>query len=473
MLLEGFLDRCDAELVAGWIMDRDEPGRRIALELRVDGRLVAAGTAALFRDDLLRAGKGDGRHGFHFVPPPGTDPARITVAVAGTTRLFAGPRQGLSGLVLPDRAAAPRRFRRCLLHIGTEKTGSTSIQLLLAANRDALAAAGFFVPASLVRPPGKDGISSWGLASYARDDAVQDDPMRLEAGVRGAEGLAAYRSAIAARLDAEAAAAPAHCHTILLSSEHCHSALPTAAEVAGVRHLLAPLAERFEVLAYLRPQIELALSTHAMLVKDGRIDTVLLPGFGAPTPEDWLPFSYFDYAALLARWAEVFGADAVVPRRYLRAALRNGDVIDDFLAWLGLEPAGFTRPAPANASLSAAAQDLLAGLTRTLEAWPPEDARWVRQWVVPRLLRGATGTGHLPARAAAAAFMARFDASNEAVRARWFPELPRLFDVRPDRYPEQATVPETAPPGFHDTLIRMLVVERAMIDRANRGLPPD
>jgi hypothetical protein len=474
MLLEGYLDRCDAELVAGWVMDWDDPSRPVALELRAGGTRIAQGLANLFRADLKAAGKAEGRHGFQFATPKGIDPAGITIAIPGTARRFAGPRQGLSGLALPDRPAPPpaaRRFRRCLLHIGTEKTGSTTLQLFLAANREALARAGFFVPTSLVRPPGQDGASSWALTAYARDDAIlHDDAMRTDAGLRDAAGLARFRADIAARLDAEIAAAPAHCDTLLLSSEHCHSTLHSVEEVAAARQLLEPHCAGYRVLAYLRPQIELALSAHAMLVKDGEIDMVQLPAFGPRTATDKLPFAYFDYAAMLHRWAEVFGTPAVSVRRYLRGALRNGDIVDDYLDWIGLPDGGFARPRSANASLSAGGQDLLAALTRALRDWPAEDAAWVRQWMVPRLLHGATGPWRLPPRAEAAAFMARFDASNEAVRATWFPALDRLFDIPLERYPEQAEPPGAMPPAMLDTLIRVLLVERSW---AARKLPAE
>ena len=37
-------------------------------------------------------------------------------------------------------------FKKCILHIGTEKTGTTAIQEYLKSNRDALAKQGFYHP---------------------------------------------------------------------------------------------------------------------------------------------------------------------------------------------------------------------------------------------------------------------------------------------------------------------------------------
>ena len=54
--------------------------------------------------------------------------------------------------------------------------------------------------------------------------------------------------------------------------------------------------------------------------------------------------------------------------------------------------------------------------------------------VMPRL---EAGGGIRPAREAIRAFMAQFEASNEAVRAAWFHERARLFDDGYADYPEE------------------------------------
>jgi len=66
---EGFHDVADCEWIAGWAWSPAEPDRPIEIEIRADELVLARITADLFREDLLRAGKGNGRHGFlHAVP---------------------------------------------------------------------------------------------------------------------------------------------------------------------------------------------------------------------------------------------------------------------------------------------------------------------------------------------------------------------------------------------------------------------
>src|ERR1700722_4174212 len=70
---------------------------------------------------------------------------------------------------------------QCWLHIGTEKTGSTSIRNYLALNRAALLSQGYLYP----RTPG--ATSHYALTAFALDDA------RIE-GTRRTLGIGAHES---------------------------------------------------------------------------------------------------------------------------------------------------------------------------------------------------------------------------------------------------------------------------------------
>jgi hypothetical protein len=75
--------------IAGWMVDERAPGRRVEVQVYVDGRLVAAGPAELPRPDVVAAGRArDERCGYSFPAPalaPGLHEARVfaTHAVAG------------------------------------------------------------------------------------------------------------------------------------------------------------------------------------------------------------------------------------------------------------------------------------------------------------------------------------------------------------------------------------------------------
>lgn len=318
--------------------------------------------------------------------------------------------------------------RQAILHIGAEKTGTTTIQGALAASRAALVAAGFAYP----RAPGEQNHVR--LAIHAGRPELVDDLARDFAVRGGAEGS---RRDLAAELAAELAALPASVHTVLLSNEHCHSRLRGVEEVLRLKSLLDGLFAEVRVIVYLRRQDELAISHYTTALRGGAIHD-------NPLPPPWRePPSYFDWDALLTRWSAVFGRAAVTPRLFSRQAMPGGDVVRDFAAACGLPP--LQRPAGGqdlNVSLSPAAQELLRRANLLLREGRL-DRRLGLGGVGALLAAREAGAGRMPSRAEAEAFMRGFAEGNERVRATWFPAAPGLFPEGFDAYPEAPTPPPT------------------------------
>jgi phytanoyl-CoA hydroxylase len=86
--LEGYVDCVVDGCVHGWAWNPGQPDEAVEIKVLVDGREAARGSARLFRPDLERAGKGDGRHGFEVLLPPATrsrglSTARVVFAANG------------------------------------------------------------------------------------------------------------------------------------------------------------------------------------------------------------------------------------------------------------------------------------------------------------------------------------------------------------------------------------------------------
>lgn len=79
--LRGFGEVTPRGEVAGWAVDASRPGRRVEVQVYVDGRFVAHGEAALPRPDVLAAGRSaDENCGYSFALPalaPGAHEARV------------------------------------------------------------------------------------------------------------------------------------------------------------------------------------------------------------------------------------------------------------------------------------------------------------------------------------------------------------------------------------------------------------
>ena len=89
--------------LAGWVVNQAEPWERVEVQLFIDGRFFATGTASQSRPDVVAAGWArDEWHGYNFTAPPlstGPHEARVyALHVSG-----AGARQSLQLLGDPIR----------------------------------------------------------------------------------------------------------------------------------------------------------------------------------------------------------------------------------------------------------------------------------------------------------------------------------------------------------------------------------
>lgn len=316
----------------------------------------------------------------------------------------------------------------CILHAGTEKTGSTSLQAFLRLNAAALAARNIWVPRALVVNPAEEEYNHIKLSTASRMSFAEPDNLQKALGLRDMEAVAAHRAGMTAALAAEHAGLGYSPARIIISSEHVHSRLGAVEDLARARALLAPYCGDFHLTLYLRRQDELARSVASMVLAHGAETCRLIPDFNTPHGFDEIlgvERGYFDYAGLLGRLEAVFGAAALHPRLYAPAEVPRFDIITDFFAHAGIDIAGLPRPPRRNTGFSPQAADLLIYVNQRTAGHPRRAA--VRDRVIRHL--AAHMPGHLPPAPAAEVerFMAAFAAGNEVVRQRWFPARASLF----------------------------------------------
>lgn len=239
---------------------------------------------------------------------------------------------------------------RTILHIGMPKTGSTALQLCLRASKAQLLEAGVLYPDN---PPGC-GFNNHRLliAGYTpflrlpRHIRRVPEYTRANMGARYAEFLDHLAVQVAQ-------AAP---EVVILSSESLFRR-PSRRARASLRAVLPPGTGAVDVAAYVRRPSEQYLSNLQQRLRNSwRIGPL------------WVP----PMAGILAGYADLFGADAVRPRLFDRAALKDGDIVADFLeAWLpeaGLDPGALLRGANDNQSVSAESMDILRRYRRAFHA---------------------------------------------------------------------------------------------------------
>ena len=237
----------------------------------------------------------------------------------------------------------------CILHIGLEKTGSTSIQATLGKNRDLLKTRKILYPKSLGER------SHVRLYTFASEDGMNE--IKVQCGLEALSGIGEFRRSLQDQLEREISAADPH--TVIISNEHCSSRLVNTSEISRLRKLLAQIFSNISVVIYLRSQGESLRSAYSTQIKTGSTAE-----FDYPSPD--LIESRYNYDAILDKWETVFGKQNIDVRMFSVEDFIGGDVVTDFIERLGLDipTDDIGREPNKNVSLSAFSIEFLRSLNR-------------------------------------------------------------------------------------------------------------
>jgi hypothetical protein len=319
----------------------------------------------------------------------------------------------MSGAV--SRAGAAVRVPIVWLHIGLNKTGTTSLQNLFAAHRDTLLRHGVLYPVSGIHANAHHWLS-W-LCGFHQGPAPAAD-------------FTAER--LSEQLKAEFRQAPGA--TVLLSSEF----MSVKGDIARLVQLLKPADVR--VIVYLRRHDTWLQSVYVQAVKTvlqpkwGRGMTSYLKAVGAAR-------NVANYRTMLDDWARHVGAENIVVRPFERSQM-SGALHQDLLRAMGCHEAADALPAELpreNESVSYEAVNLIdiAAHTRL-----PESAKaWIRDSVLRHDPGTQRGVAYLSPQDRLAMLRAREDDYAHIARTWLGREDGRLFhDPLPD-----ASAPWTPP----------------------------
>lgn len=291
-------------------------------------------------------------------------------------------------------------MRRLWLHIGSHKTGTTSVQAAL----------------HQAQMDGKlDGLR------YLNSDQKRNNISLVSSTGRGGKFKPEIRWAALDRCLSTQADGDA-----ILSSEGLFwLSQPEAIDALAAR--LRPAFDQIRVIAYLRRQDQLALS-HRKQVAFGLHATRFYGAEPTALPAYQPHFqTFFDYAAKLALWENAFGREAMHVRRYDRALLKDGDAVSDFFDLIG--QTRFVPKKNVNPPLSR---------SQLLLALRLQQAGGYDRTVIRPLIKDLPDDGPLlPARSEAEAFLNHFTKSNQALAQAYDPDGPEgYFDPQMSKYPE-------------------------------------
>jgi hypothetical protein len=340
---------------------------------------------------------------------------------------------------------------KCYLHIGTEKTGTTTLQKFLALNRDLLESMGYFYPHTL----GNTNHLKLPLMGY--EGYRPDDLMRLQDIYSDQDHQHLKKRTLSAlQRELRQAASP----SIILSSEHVQSRLRTTQEIQRLKEFLLQAGTReVVVIVYLRDPAELANSLYSTSVKCGATQSA------PPPPGESEKYDRIcNHKQTLENFSLVFGKEFVIPRVYAPREFEQKSVVCDFMGVVGLpSTAEYRYPRNANPTISAVGLELLRRVNQKLPATVQDKVTLQEK---PNPLRGnidkyferyfSTSEKYVMPQELYKLYDETFEASNQYVREHWFPEREILFKRnRTHRMPLSITIPDSDLQGTADLIAKM------------------
>lgn len=324
-----------------------------------------------------------------------------------------------------------------MLHIGSGKTGTSSIQQFLRINRPRLARRGVLYPTA----PGRARHTQLGFYLKTEEELAHT----VEWTRAGRGDLATFQADFERRLTDEISeAAP---RRVVMSDEALYNC--SEESVRRMRALAERIADRVRVIVYLRRQDDHMVSRYQQVVKTGAVET--LEEFARRDHT-----STYDYAARLATWQRLMDPDRFVVRRFEPARFGEGGLYQDFLDAAAIKaPLENLKPvASQNESLDAEAVEML----RILNLYRVEHESATVGVIDNRPLfsrMGADGPTLTLSDEAFAAFMSQWEQTNREVAATYFGE-DQLFGPR--RSSRSVTTEQRLDPARLDHYLELLEI---------------
>jgi hypothetical protein len=232
---------------------------------------------------------------------------------------------------------------KLIIHIGSEKTASTSLQHFFDVNRQVLTKYGVHFCSSL----GKRNHRR--LVAACLDHSKTDDWVE-QRNLGNSKKRTFFANRLKTRFAEEMSQLPDGVDTVLISSEQFYSRLTMESEIASLREFLEDYFDNIEIIVYLRRQSSLVQSKYSTyLIAGGRMS--FRQYFQV---EMNLDNFYYDYDKKLSLWRMGFGGADFKIREFSRGKFYGGHVCYDFLNSIDatLPLSAFTLPEEQNRSLS-------------------------------------------------------------------------------------------------------------------------
>jgi hypothetical protein len=206
---------------------------------------------------------------------------------------------------------------KCILHIGTEKTGSTILQNWLYLNQKELSVQRIGLSKFLQNNNNRD-LCAFFQSSY-------DDFFRAK-GITDLNKKNSFFSGFLDNFSFEIKELGNDHDYMIITSEHFHSRLTDINDIKALRDFLFLHFEDVKVICYFREQ---------SLVRESLYSTALRCGYSCSLAEFHQSIDigshYYNYFIMFSKWESVFGINKLEPVMYDRNCWYGGDIRKDFI----------------------------------------------------------------------------------------------------------------------------------------------
>lgn len=308
---------------------------------------------------------------------------------------------------------------KLILHIGTEKTGTTSIQNFLKLNRIKLKKHGYYIPKSPALPSGNH---RW-ITLIAYDKDRTDDFIQRQ-NFKDKEDQIDQIHSHKLQFLSECEKIKHTDNTVILSSEHFQSRLQSDIEIQRLRSFLDEIFSEITIVIYIRDPLKTAVSALSTAIKMGATYNHL------PPPSHKSFNKIFDHATTIEKWKRCFPKSNIIIRRFDKSLLAGNNVVIDFCKYTmpDLDTKRFDILKPLNETLSLTGLALLRKMNLLLPRFIDNQPNQLRGGM-PRWINSKTndGTKFFPCIEEFEDYRDYFHASCESIRSEYFPNEKILF----------------------------------------------
>jgi len=307
-----------------------------------------------------------------------------------------------------------------ILHIGTEKTGSTSIQKLLRSSEEHLSKSGILFPKSL------GNLCHINFTACALGKSPEH-PIRMLRGLKDQKLFLDFVKKIKNNLKEEIKRTSPS--VVVISDEHINVHLSNTESLLAFKELCEEFGEIKSVIIYLRRQDDFRLSMFSQGVRSGGLSSFLT--FGPLPIFKTIPYR-LNYLQMLNNLSSIFGDDVLIPKIYDRSTFPNNDIRADFIKVSGIN-IPFVRGSSGgdNKSIDARIIKHLALISSLLKKINRSWSEKLRRSIIKKCENIFTGTSLVLKQEAHDLFMEQFDSQNEIVKKKYFGHLQGDVDLFP------------------------------------------